>query len=126
MNKYLVVVLIALGLTSCSAKNEQYYLSNPKELKQAIEACPQKKPEGLNCQQITQLGIRVNNLAYQLQANPQAFGNKILSLQQTIAKQQEQLKKDGSNQELKTSLAQNQHDLVEFLAVVKWLESPVS
>jgi hypothetical protein len=56
----------------------------------------------------------------------QAFGNKILSLQQTIAQQKSELEKNNSNQELKTSLDKNEHDLVEFLAVVKWLESPES
>ncbi|MCL9685822.1 lipoprotein [Legionella maioricensis] len=124
MNKYLVVILIALGLTSCNVKNEQYYLSKPKELQKALKACPNQAPQGLSCQQLEQIGDRMNRLAYQLQSNPQAFGNKILALQQTIASQQLELKKNSTNKELQASLAQNQHDLVDFLAVVKWLESP--
>ena len=121
-----MVILIALGLTSCNEKNEQYYMSNPKELQKAIKGCPNEQPQGLNCKDLEQLGDRMNSLAYQLQSNPQGFGNKILALQQTIANQQSELKKDDANKELKTSLQQNQHDLVDFLAVVKWLESPES
>lgn len=119
-----MVILIALGLTSCNVKNEQYYLSKPKELQKALKACPNQAPQGLSCQQLEQIGDRMNRLAYQLQSNPQAFGNKILALQQTIASQQLELKKNSTNKELQASLAQNQHDLVDFLAVVKWLESP--
>ncbi len=106
-------------------KNEQYYLSKPKELQKALKACPNQAPQGLSCQQLEQIGDRMNRLAYQLQSNPQAFGNKILALQQTIAAQQLELKKNRTK-ELQASLAQNQHDLVDFLAVVKWLESPES
>ena len=126
MNKYLVVILIALGLTSCNEKNEQYYLSNPKELQQALAACPNKAPQGLTCEQMEALGRRMNVLVTQLQSGPQAFGNKILMLQQTIANQQLELKKNGSNQELKASLAKNEHDLADSMVVVRWLESPES
>ena len=124
MNKYLVIILIALGLTSCKTKNEHYYQSHPKELQQALKACPDQAPQGLTCQQLEQVGRRMNSLAYELQANPQAFGNKILSLQQAIATQHMELKKNSNNKELKISLAHNQRDLADYLAVVKWLESP--
>ncbi|BCA95232.1 hypothetical protein TUM19329_15930 [Legionella antarctica] len=126
MNKYLVVILIALGLTSCNVKNEQYYLSNPKELQKALKACPNQTPQGLSCQQLEQIGGRMNRLAYQLQSNPQAFGNKILVLQQAISNQQLALKKNSSSKELQASLALNQRNLVDYMAVVKWLESPES
>jgi hypothetical protein len=126
MNKYLVVILAVLGLASCTTKDEAYYRSNPKELQQAMKGCPQQTPEGVTCQQIEILGNRINNLAYQLQYNPQGFGHKILSLQQTIAGQEIELKTDKATPELKANLAQNKHDLVELLAVVKWLESPES
>jgi hypothetical protein len=126
MNKYLVVILMVFGLSSCNDKNEHYYMSNPKELEKAIKACPNQKPPGLNCDQVEQIGKRMNSLAYQLQSNPPGFGNKILALQQTIAQQKIELKANGSNEELKSSLQQNQKDLNEFLAVVKWLESPES
>lgn len=124
MNKYLVVILIAFGLTSCNVKNEHYYLSNPKELQKAMKNCPNQHPQELSCEQIEQIAKRMNGLAYQLQSNPQDFGNKILILQQTVASQQLELKKSDSSQELKDSLKQNEHDLADLLAVVKWLESP--
>lgn len=121
-----MIILIALGLTSCNTKNEHYYQSHPKELQKALKECPDQVPQGLTCQQIEQVGKRMNSLAYELQASPQAFGNKILNLQQTIANQHTELKKNSNNQELKISLAQNQRDLADYLAVVKWLESPES
>jgi|HubBroStandDraft_6_1064221.scaffolds.fasta_scaffold825073_2 hypothetical protein len=125
MNKYLVVILIAIGFTSCSEKNEHYYQLHPKELQNALKTCPNQGPQGVTCQQLDQLGKRMNSLAYELQSNPQAFGNKILTLQQTITNQGLELKKNN-NQELKISLAQNQRDLADCMSVVKWLESPES
>jgi hypothetical protein len=101
-------------------------VAHPKELQKAIKACPNQQLQGLTCQQIEQISNHMSGLAYELQMNPQAFGNKILALQQTIANQKIELKKNGANQELKKSLEDNQHDLADFLAVVKWLESPES
>ncbi len=120
------MIFIIMGLTACSEQGEQYYRSNPKVLQMAIKSCPEKQPAGLTCEQIQQLGSRLSSLAYQLQLNPQAFGNKILAIQQTIAKQKLELKTGGLNTELKASIAQNEHDLADYLAVVKWLESPES
>lgn len=123
MNKYLVMILIALGLVSCSEKNEQYYLKHPKELQQALKTCHDK---GQGCETIKQLAYRMNHLARELQYNPQGFGHKILSLQQTIATQELDINKNKAAPELMASLKQNKHELAECLAVVKWLESPES
>lgn len=125
MNKYWLVLLIAVGLTSCTDKSEEYYRNNPLELQKALKACPNRESRGLNCKELEQLGNRMNSLAYQLQYNPQGFGHKILALQQTIATQQSELATNNSP-ELKVSLAQNKQDLAYYLAVVKWLESPES
>jgi hypothetical protein len=126
MNKYLVMsLLVSLGLVSCGVKDEQYYRLNPKALEKAIKDCPNQQPQGLSCPQIVQLGNRLGNLAYQLQSSPQGFGTKILSLQQTIAAQEKELK-SKENPELSKSLQVNKADLADFLAVVKWLESPES
>jgi len=125
MNKYLVIALVTLGLVSCATKDEQYYRSHPKELQQALKACPSQQAQGLNCNQLQQLGERMNTLAYQLQSSPQGFGSKILSLQEHIAKQELELKEKASP-EAETSLAKKRHELAEYLAVVKWLESPES
>lgn len=126
MNKYLVMVFLAIELTSCTTKDEQYYRSHPKELQQALKSCPAKKPAGTNCDALGQLGERLNTLAYQLQSGPQRFGGKILSLQVTIAQQEKKLKENSNASDVKAALAKNKEDLADYLAVVKWLESPES
>ena len=131
MNRYLLLLLVILGLTSCTVKDEDYYRSNPKELEKAIKACPSQQPHGLTCQKVEDLGRRMNSLAYQLQYNPQGFGSKILKLQQLMVSQQAELEKNrldknGTVIKLETSLNQNKLDLSERLAVVKWMESPAS
>ncbi|MGX6643091.1 hypothetical protein [Legionella pneumophila] len=127
MNKYLVIILITLGLVSCQfKKDESYYRSHPSELQNALKLCPGKQPDGLSCQQLEAIGRRMNGLAYQLQYNPQEFGNKILALQQVIANQQREIQSKKDNAELQDSLKRNQEDLAYYLAVVKWLESPES
>lgn len=126
MNKYLVVILAALTLVSCTTKDEHYYLTHPKMLEQALKACPGEQPQTMSCQQLARLAKKMNMLAYQLQGNPQGFGIKILELQQNIATQEEQLKQDQTNQELKELLEKNKEKLTQLLAVVKWLESPES
>lgn len=125
MSKYLVLLLMIFGLTACDNKNENYYLSHLPELQKAIKSCPNQTPPQLSCEQVDAIGRRINVLAYQLQMSPQGFGSKILALQQTIAQQELELKK-GKNEELSASLKQNKHDLTDYLAVVKWLESPES
>lgn len=117
--------IITLGLLACGAKDEQYYRSHPKEIQTALEHCPSQQPAGMSCEQLHKLGQSMNSLAYQLQSNPQGFGAKILALQEAIAKDEQELKMKDSV-DLKNSLAQKRHTLVEYLAVVKWLESPES
>lgn len=126
MNKYMLVILMTLGLTSCTVKDKHYYQNNPKELQKALKACPSQQPQGMTCEQIEEIGKRMNTLAYQLQYNPQNFGGKILSLQQSISEQQAELKKNSNNPQLKATISKNKQDLADYLAVVKWLESPES
>jgi hypothetical protein len=118
-------MVLVFGMTSCS-NNQDYYRLHPKELQQAVNACPNKQPQGLTCQQLEVLAKRMNTLAYQLQMSPQGFGKKILALQETIAKEKEQLKTESTNTNLQTSLTQNNRDLEDYLAVVRWFESPTS
>ncbi|MCW8469160.1 hypothetical protein OQJ19_00610 [Fluoribacter gormanii] len=126
MNKCFVALLVILGLTSCSAKNEHYYKSHPNELQQAIKACPERQPQGMSCEQLEALANRMNKLAYQLQLSPQGFGKKIMALQETIVREQAQLKNEKNNANLQANLTQNKRDLADHLAVVRWFESPVS
>lgn len=113
-------------MTSCHGKNEHYYLTHAKELQVAIKSCPGKPPQGITCDQAEHLASRLNALGYQLQSGPQEFGKKILALQETIATQKAELASKKENAELKTALQNNQKELVDLLAVVKWLESPES
>lgn len=75
---------------------------------------------------MNQLAKQMNELAYQLQYNPQGFGQQILLLQETIAQQEAALKLNQAMPETKSSLAKNKQNLKQRLAVVKWLESPES
>ncbi|QEY51121.1 hypothetical protein [Legionella longbeachae] len=126
MNKCWVALLITLGLASCSAKNEYYYQTHPDELQQALKACPERQPQGLSCEQMEALATRMNELAYKLQMSPQGFGQKIIALQEAIAKEQSQLNTERNNENLEASLMKKKQDLADHLAVVRWFESPKS
>ena len=80
----------------------------------------------MTCEQLETLASRMNKLAYQLQLSPQGFGKKIMALQETIAKQRAQLKAETTNENLQADLTQNERDLADYLAVVRWFESPTS
>lgn len=124
--KYLLVACATLLVIGCSPQNEHYYQTHPQSLQDAIKNCPAKQPASLSCEQLTGLAISMNELAYQLQNSPQAFGRKILALQQTIASQETALKTKTDQPELKTTLEKNRLLLEQCLAVVRWLESPES
>ncbi len=124
MNKYLLLLIAVIGLTSCIEKDENYYRMHPKELHRVLEDCENKMLQKITCQKLEELRNQMSRLAYQLQSSPQGFGNKILTLQQTIAKQKELLKKDESNEQIKIEMEQNERQLVDMMSVVKWLESP--
>lgn len=127
MNKYLMMIIMLTGLVSCNHQGEEYFRTNPEALQKAMKACPNVQPnKNLSCEQLTELANRLSRLAYQLQSNPQVFGNKILSIQQSIAKLKLEINQSGSNPQLKTELEQNEHDLADCLAVVRWFESPES
>ncbi len=121
-----MALLITLGLASCSAKNEYYYQTHPDELQQALKACPERQPQGLSCEHMEALATRMNELAYKLQMSPQGFGQKIIALQEAIAKEQSQLNTERNNENLEASLMKKKQDLADHLAVVRWFESPKS
>jgi hypothetical protein len=126
MNKCLIVILVLLGLTSCTKKDEHYYELHPHQLQQAVKSCLAQKIQGLTCDKLKEIANHMSSLAYQLQNSPQDFGAKILVLQETIAKQQRQLKQGTKEAGLKEDIAHNKRNLARHLAVVKWLESPAS
>lgn len=63
-------------------------------------------------------------LQYELQRNPQQFGQTILHLQELIETATIELEKTPSNAQLRTFLKENTLQLQQRLAVVKLLESP--
>jgi len=81
--RYLFLACTLL-LVACSPQNERYYRTHPEALQNAIKKCPAHQPSHLSCKQLTGIARITNELAYQLQTNPQTFGQKILALQQTI------------------------------------------
>lgn len=123
--KYLFMAC-ALLLVACSPRNEHYYQMHPQALQAAIKDCGAKQPSRLSCSQLENIAIKTNELAYQLQANPQAFGRKILALQERIAAEEAALGARVDQAELRVTLKENKQLLAQCLAVVQWLESPES
>ena len=120
-------VLVVGGLfllAACSEDNAQYYRSHPKELQEVIKNCPDVHPKHINCDELAVVAQKVNFLAYQLQRDPQEFGNKILIAQEKLARHEALLKKDKTKSSLFSQIQQEKQQIVEYLAVVKWLESP--
>ncbi|CEK10970.1 hypothetical protein [Legionella hackeliae] len=126
MGKALLLICASMLLSACTVEDENYYRRNPQVLQQALKNCPDKKPSHISCEQLATLAASVNELAYQLQMNPQGFGKKILALQETLAKQRLELENNPNQPELKSLVEKNKQDLTQRLAIVRWLESPES
>jgi hypothetical protein len=126
MEKYLLLICASFSLAACASQDEEYYRLHPQLLQQAVQACPVKKPSLLSCEELSQIARSTHELAYQLQASPQAFGKSILELQQTLAKQEAELRKNPNQPALQSEIKKNKRNLAERLAIVKWLESPES
>ena len=124
MIKYLVLLMASLWMVACSAHDERYYTLHPKFVQKAIENCSKNQANDLSCEQLEMIASHLNESAMKVQVNPQAFGKKILILQQTIASQTSELQKNPLQSELRQSLSKNRSELQEHLAIVKWLESP--
>lgn len=118
-----MIIIMSLGLSSCGSKGESYYRSNPQAMQQAIKDCPGKQPEGISCAQLKVLARRLDSLAYQLQLSPQGFGNKILAIQETIAKQKLEV---STKPDLKSSIEEKEKELADHMTIVTWFESPES
>ncbi len=124
--KWVGLGVCLVALSACSPQNEKSYLGNPKALQEAMKNCPERPPKHVSCEQINEMAIRINQLAYKLRVDQQAFGKDILALQETITLQRSTLEKNPNEAELQKSLKQNERHLQEHLAVVRWLESPRS
>ena len=126
--RLLVLLLAGITLSSCQAKDERYYQMNPDALKTAVVTCNNEDKPSPKCQKLYALAQQMNELAYALQINPQAFGQRILSLQQSITKQEMQQKqsKQPQGDKMTENLKQDKKKLELLLAVVRWKESPES
>ncbi len=124
MKYYLILILIVINLTACASHDESYYRFHPQALQTALKQCPNKQPKRLTCEELAAIASRLNNLAIALQRNPQYFGKRILALQETLAKQQKDSQMNSKDVALMQMIETTQQQLREYLAVVKWLESP--
>ncbi len=127
-NKTTFLKWAGLGLTlllgACSPQNEKGYSGNPKALQEAMKHCPEKSPKHVSCEQLGEIATRINQLAYKLRVDQQAYGKDILALQETITLQRSTLQKKPNEATLQKSLKKNERHLQEHLAVVRWLASP--
>ncbi len=121
--RYLLLFCAWLNLTACSTQDQSYFSVHPKALQEAISRCPDEAPKQVSCDELHQLALTVNAYVYELRMSPQDYGQKILALQETIARQQQALK---THADVQTALLKNQAELRERLAIVNWLEAPES
>lgn len=124
MNNFRVWLLISfagLGLMGCRPHDAQYFKLHPKALQDAVAACPSRAPKLVSCDALHQIAIEVNELVYELRMSPQGFGQSILALQASIAKQEMSHQAD-----MQSTLEKNKQELKARMAIVRWLESPTS
>lgn len=125
MIKYIILIVMPLFVSSCSAAlDATFYSLHPKELQQALQQCPEKHPAGVSCEQLNNLAMHANILVSELQYDPQRFGKKILTLQEELAQYKAALNGNPEQTGLQASIEKNKVQLGERLAIVKWLESP--
>lgn len=124
MNRSLIISLLFLTVAACSNTDENYLLSNPGHLQKMLKNCPQSVPGAMSCESLEKTADKLNRLGFELRLDPQKFGQTILSLQESIAKEEKQCSVNGSSPESATSLQQHRQQLKERLAVVRWLLSP--
>ncbi len=122
--RILICGLLALFLTACSSDTEEYYRLHPMKLQEALKNCPQSAPQAMSCDTLAQLASQLNQLAYQLQSNPQGFGETILKSQEQLGRLEVELVHHQSDTALRARVNQEKRKIAEYLAVVKWLESP--
>ena len=126
MMKYIILLTASFWVSACTAHDEHYYSLHPSQLQKALTVCSKHSSSDLTCAQLKEIALHINKLAYELRLNPQEFGKQILSLQENIAQQESTLKKGSPSPELDSLLIENKQNLKQRLAIVKWLESPVS
>ncbi len=126
MIKCFSLAILSLYSAISFAHDESYYSVHPKELLQAFNKCPGHQTTTLSCEQLKPIALRLNTLAYELRFDPQGYGQKILDLQESIAAINLTSQHNTLPNESQSVLNVNTKNLNERLAIVKWLESPVS
>lgn len=128
MRYSIFLFICCLGLSqqlqACMKHDASYYATHPSALKEAIQHCPDKSPKHVSCATLRDIAIELNELVYELRMSPQIFGNSILALQETIAKDETALDKQRKNADLIASIDKNKKLLGQKMAIVGWLESP--
>ena len=116
--------MTSLGVSICMAQDEPYYRVHPHALEKALQSCPKAPSARISCEALARIASQVNASAEELRRDPQGYGKKILSLQETIAKHESTLQSSPNKIELQSLVNEKKQTLQERLAIVKWLESP--
>lgn len=124
MLKCILLLMVSLWVSACTADSAGYYRTHPQALQKALDQCPERSPRNISCEELEKLVERLKQLATELRTNPQGFGQKILELQQTIASESQALNQKADQPQLRAEHQKNQKELQLRLSVVKWLESP--
>ena len=122
--RYFVLVCVSFLLVACGSEDAQYYRLHPQLLQTALKNCPQTSPRQISCDELVKIADEVNQLAYQLQRDPQDFGNIILSAQAKLAKLEADAVNDTTQSDLRAQIVQGKQKIAEYMAIVRWLESP--
>lgn len=124
MKKFYLIAVLSFGLFGCANHDEQYYVSHPKALLKAMKHCPARSDVAISCDQLKDIALRVNQLAYDLRTDRLAYGEQILALQEKRHQYEVELAARPQDVHLQQQLTALNRSLNERLFVVKWLESP--
>lgn len=123
--RYFVLACLVFSLAACALSGDaQYYRLHPKMLQAALKNCPQTNPRQITCAELVTIADEVNSLAYQLQRDPQGFGDTILTAQTKLAQLEVDSIKNNTKSNLSGQIEQDKQIIAEYLAIVRWLESP--
>ena len=125
MRSVLLMVFISLSLIGCKIKDNAYYEKHPVELEAFLKECVLSPSD--DCERLKMLAIKMNELAFELQRDPQSVGRKILLLQDQLNQSNGGIEGTAYGRAASTEdYNEKKHELNQYLAVVQWLESPES
>lgn len=121
---YLMVLLGFFISSLCFADAESWYAEHPEALQKVILDCPNRQPKNISCRKLQEIGVRLNSFIYELQNDAQNYGQQILALQNKIVAEKQELAKNPASDAVKLSLQNDNTEVSERLAIVRWLASP--